>query len=199
MWVVKLGGSLAAANLLEDWLDLLRRHGAGRVVIVPGGGPFADQVRSAQDHWRFDDPVAHHMALLAMEQFALMLTGLRPDLVPVRSARAIQVALRGAGIPVWLPAAMLEHHPDVAQSWDVTSDSLAAWLAAQMGAQRLILVKSCARPMLEASVNELSRQGILDAAFPAFNARGRHRLCLLDKHDLLPMRDMLLDADPRGM
>ncbi len=117
----------------------------------------------------------------------------------VRSARAIQVALRGAGIPVWLPAAMLEHHPDVAQSWDVTSDSLAAWLAAQMGAQRLILVKSCARPMLEASVNELSRQGILDAAFPAFNARGRHRLCLLDKHDLLPMRDMLLDADPRGM
>ena len=74
MWVVKLGGSLCEqapeTSPLRDWLDLLVCEGAGRVVIVPGGGKFADAVRGAQAQWCFDDLTAHNMALLAMSQTA---------------------------------------------------------------------------------------------------------------------------------
>ena len=37
--VVKLGGSHAFSSELRDWLAAIV-HGAGHVVIVPGGGPF---------------------------------------------------------------------------------------------------------------------------------------------------------------
>ena len=41
MRVVKLGGSLSGAPELKAWLAALA-GAAGRVVLVPGGGPFAD-------------------------------------------------------------------------------------------------------------------------------------------------------------
>ena len=66
MWVVKIGGSVCADTLLPQWLDLLVKLGGGRVVVVCGGGSFADEVRRVQAHWAFDDLAAHNMAVLAM-------------------------------------------------------------------------------------------------------------------------------------
>ena len=44
-WVVKLGGSVASSPFLEDWLRTLA-GGGGRLVVIPGGGPFAEAVRA---------------------------------------------------------------------------------------------------------------------------------------------------------
>ena len=56
---------------------------------------------------------------------------------------------------------------DIRPSWDVTSDSLAAWLARHIGAQHLVLAKSCAVPAeLSGDARALSAAGIVDAAFP---------------------------------
>src|SRR5580692_10060673 len=96
--VVKLGGSQAFSAHLSDWLDAVAL-GAGRVVIVPGGGPFADAVRTAQPAMGFDDRAAHHMALLAMEQFGCALAGLRRSLSPAGSVAAIHAALRAGAVP----------------------------------------------------------------------------------------------------
>jgi 5-(aminomethyl)-3-furanmethanol phosphate kinase len=63
--VIKLGGSFSADPMLKLWLDTIVEHGNGKVVIVPGGGPYADEVRAAQRCWHFDDAIAHRMALLA--------------------------------------------------------------------------------------------------------------------------------------
>ena len=103
--VVKLGGSLAFAPALTEWLAALAASG-GRVVLVPGGGPFADQVRDAQRRRRFDDATAHRMALLAMEQYGLMLCGLHPALHPAKSRAEIRRLRREGLVPVWLPSAM---------------------------------------------------------------------------------------------
>ena len=48
MWIVKLGGSLLGAEELTHWLELLARYSDGKIIIVPGGGIFADAVREAQ-------------------------------------------------------------------------------------------------------------------------------------------------------
>ena len=76
MWIVKLGGSLERDALLPRWLELLAELGGGRVVIVPGGGGFADQARAAQAWWQLDDLPAHNMAVLGMAQSAAMMQGL---------------------------------------------------------------------------------------------------------------------------
>ena len=76
MWVVKLGGSLQSFPGLRDWVRLIAEQGGGRVVLVPGGGQFADAVRAAQRTAGFDDRTAHGMALFAMEQYGLMLAAL---------------------------------------------------------------------------------------------------------------------------
>ena len=85
MWVLKIGGSLQNAGNLPDFLTMLAEHAAGRVVIVPGGGVFADHVRELQAETNLDDVTAHGMALRAMEQFGTMLIAYASELQPARS------------------------------------------------------------------------------------------------------------------
>ena len=80
MIVVKLGGSLSQSDALIKCLNSIEQRYAGSaVVIVPGGGAFADQVRMAQQHWQFNDETAHRMAILAMQQMALLMNGLKDE------------------------------------------------------------------------------------------------------------------------
>ena len=94
LWVVKIGGSLAGSPALSAWLGVLSHCRNPGIVIVPGGGPFADEVRKAQWVSGFDDGLAHRMALLAMEQYGLMLSGLSQDLHPASSKTAIRTIHR---------------------------------------------------------------------------------------------------------
>ena len=173
--VVKLGGSLASSrDRLAGWLDRLGRF-AGRVVLVPGGGPFADRVRQEQARLGFSDTAAHHLALLAMEQFGRILIDLRPGLLPADSRAAIRRTLRGAAVPVWMPARMVVGRPEVPESWTVTSDSLALWLASQIGARDVALIKSAPAPAGRLAAEDLVKDGLVDAAFPGFLRRARVR------------------------
>jgi len=162
--VVKLGGSHAFTAHLRSWLTALaecRDH----VVVVPGGGPFADMVRSAQRRMGFDDRAAHHMALLAMEQYGCALASLEPSFVLAATPETI-AAVRGHGVAVWTPTAMALAADDIAMSWDVTSDSLAAWLAPRIGASRLLLVKAIAVPSPRVAAADLVAAGLVDPQFP---------------------------------
>jgi 5-(aminomethyl)-3-furanmethanol phosphate kinase len=169
--VVKLGGSHAFSHHLTAWLDALA-PAAGRVVIVPGGGPFADAVRAAQPQMGFDDRAAHRMALLAMEQYACALSSLRAPLIIAQGAAGIRTNLRAGKVPVWAPSRMALRAKDVPWSWDVTSDSLAAWLAGVLRAKLLLLVKSIAPLPAPARASELAARGVVDAAFPRFLGAG---------------------------
>ena len=164
--VVKLGGSYAFSSVLKGWIDAVAAY-AGHVVVVPGGGPFADTVRAAQPKMGFDDRAAHEMALLAMEQYGCALASLGGWRLAV-SAAAIRDVLREGGVPVWSPTPMLRDANDVPSSWDVTSDSLAAWLAGRIGAKRVLLVKQLEPPAGPLRASELVADGIIDPAFPRF-------------------------------
>jgi 5-(aminomethyl)-3-furanmethanol phosphate kinase len=169
--IVKLGGSLAEAGTLRRWLDTILAQGGGRTVIVPGGGEFADGVRAAQNRLRFSDRTAHRMALLAMQQYALLLHDLAPALRPCADEAQIAAALAAGSIALWLPSAMVETDPTISESWDVTSDSLAAWLAWRVGGTQLVLVKSAPAPAPPLSPERLAALGFVDAAFPTYAAK----------------------------
>ena len=165
--VVKLGGSYAFSSNLKNWIDAIAA-GAGRVVVAPGGGPFADAVRTAQARMGFDDRAAHRMALLAMDQYCYALANLRTELKLVASATAIRRVLLDGGVPVWSATRMVCAAKDIPWSWEVTSDSLAAWLAGRIGAKRVLLVKHVEPPAGPLRAHELVANGIVDQAFPRF-------------------------------
>ena len=175
--IIKLGGSQALAVELGFWLAAIAER-SGAVVLVPGGGLFADAVRTAQGQIGFGDPAAHHMALLAMEQFGCALTSLNAKFVLAASASTIQNQLSRGLVPVWAASEMVLSAPEIPCSWDVTSDSLSAWLAGRIGAERLVLLKSVKPPADPISAAELVARGIVDAAFPAFLADSGAQACI---------------------
>lgn len=162
MWVVKLGGSLSEDISLKEWLWSLSEYGGGKVVLVPGGGRFADQVRVLQQHWKINDRIAHCMAILAMHQTGLLFLGLEPRLMLARTEEIGEV-LRQGKTAVWLPEIAELDRAGIPASWAVTSDSLAAWLAGKLHAGRLVLVKAKTPPSLDPL--DLRDSGLVDEAF----------------------------------
>lgn len=192
MWVVKIGGSLSHDPVLRKWLTELAEVGGGRVVIVPGGGDFADKVRQYQAEWRFNDLAAHNMCLLAMTQYALLMQGLRPELVLASSEAKIRRALRDGRVAVWVPTALMRDTPDSMSNWDTTSDSLAAWLSTMLNAERLMVVKSCPIDVDE-SLESLAANGVVDRRFADYVREANYLVDLVNKDDVELMRDRLLN------
>jgi aspartokinase-like uncharacterized kinase len=197
MWVIKIGGSLCHKISLARWLDQVACFGPGQVVVVPGGGPFADEVRAAQGAWGVPDATAHRMALLAMDQFGELLLGLRPDLVAAANPLEVRWALANGRVPVWL-AGRDATVDDLPATWEITSDSLAAFLAGQLGAGDLLLVKSVALAESSASAAELADRGWLDAGFPPFLAGAGFSAWLVEREDHEHLRDFLYAGVPLG-
>jgi aspartokinase-like uncharacterized kinase len=163
MIIIKLGGSLESAKTLLHCLNRIeQQYRNQKVVIVTGGGAFAEQVRITQQHWGFNDECAHAMALLAMQQMAWLVKGLKADIELAHSVRAIQQSQ--SNIVVWSPDIDELNNAGIPATWDITSDSLAAWLADTLSADELLMIKSAAIDNT-LSLAQLAERGIIDKAF----------------------------------
>jgi aspartokinase-like uncharacterized kinase len=140
--VVKVGGALSPVpGALDDVARALASLARSRpVVVIPGGGPFAEQVRRTQHDLGLSETAAHWMAILAMDQYAHVLADRLPG---ARLADDLD-ALRGARIgevSILAPYRWLRRTDPLPHTWDATSDSIAAVAAAGLGARELWLVK----------------------------------------------------------
>jgi aspartokinase-like uncharacterized kinase len=161
MQVVKIGGSLYDTPELKKWLKQLAKAAKDdSIIIVPGGGPFADTVRDAQKKWRFDNQQAHHMALLAMAQYGILMHGLQQQSTLFYFQPS---SPHPTGLNIWIPNEELLKQSSIAQNWDVTSDSLALWLSQQLTAKQLCLIKRV-RPRTN-SIRQLTESNLLDKEF----------------------------------
>jgi len=141
--VVKVGGGVLAD---ADGFDaVLAAIGAAarhrRLLIVPGGGPFADAVREVDRRFKLRDEAAHWMAVLAMDQYAYVVATRLAGGAIVAERREIGAVLAAGRVPVLAPSRWLRDADPLPHSWDVTSDSLAAWIAGQVGTPRLVVIK----------------------------------------------------------
>jgi 5-(aminomethyl)-3-furanmethanol phosphate kinase len=141
--VVKVGGGLSATpGALElvgrALAEAGRRH---RLLVVPGGGPFADAVREFDRREGLSADAAHWMAILAMDQYAYVLVERIPGAVLVADPGAIGGALPGPGVAVLAPSRWLRAADVLPHDWAATSDSAAAYVAGALDAERLVLIK----------------------------------------------------------
>ncbi|MEM3162537.1 MAG: delta 1-pyrroline-5-carboxylate synthetase [Candidatus Bathyarchaeia archaeon] len=140
--VIKVGGSLSAdppaLRALCQFLGFLAEK--YRILIVPGGGGFADAVRHYDGLYGLPAAAAHKMAILAMDQYGLMLGSLTPKSFTTYSLTEACRA-KGGSLPILLPSRLMFQRDPLESSWHVTSDSIAAYIAAEAHARRLILAK----------------------------------------------------------
>jgi 5-(aminomethyl)-3-furanmethanol phosphate kinase len=114
-------------------------------------------------------------------------------LQPARSESEIAAVAREGSTPVWLPLDLLREGPDELTTWDVTSDSLALWLANRLNAERLVVVKSCAIDP-ELSLAQLSEQGVLDRRFATMAASATMPIQVLEHTALAEVSVQLSSA-----
>ncbi len=141
--VIKIGGGLLAqAGCLDSVLEQIAIIGRDEsVLVVPGGGPFADAVRDVDRRVGLSDDAAHWMAILAMDQYAHLIASRLRNGSLITASREISPALEDGRIPVLAPYHWIREDDPLPHSWDVTSDSISAWIAGQVGAARLVLIK----------------------------------------------------------
>jgi 5-(aminomethyl)-3-furanmethanol phosphate kinase len=150
--VAKVGGSLYDDPRLGDGLRAWLAEQAAPVMVVPGGGPFAGAVRGIDRVHGLGEDAAHWLAIRSLSvagQFLELLMGRPQSRFPIRVVDCHDFFRRNDVTP---------------HTWDVTSDSLAAAVAARTAARKLVLLKSVDIPPIPWGI--AAANGWVDPHFP---------------------------------
>ena len=170
--VVKLGGSLLAWSGLREALRAWRSRQAPAIdVLVVGGGVAADWIRQADQLHELGDDAAHQLAIQAMQLNARLAEAIWPEALTLTSLEAIRHRSLAPGLwilqpwPALADAEQAKYGAVLPHTWNVTSDSIAAWVAQAADADELVLLKSDLPP--DSAIGACAASGYVDRYFPA--------------------------------
>jgi aspartokinase-like uncharacterized kinase len=140
--VIKIGGSLA---IYPERLKILcsklsaasKKH---KILLVPGGGEFADAVRIVDKRFSLSDSVSNRMAILGMDQYGLLLSDLITNSQVINQLDHVTNVFDLNKLPVFLPSNFMLRNNPLENSWNVTSDSIAVYIANQLHIKKVVLV-----------------------------------------------------------
>ena len=167
--VVKVGGSLLQIPDLSVRLNKWLRNGSFQTILVPGGGGAADWIRKLDHVYRFSEVTSHWLAIRAMSLNAHVLSEVMGGVSVIECVK--DVLLQDGSQIAWIldPQKMLCEKSKGSDrglpcTWDVTGDSIAAWVTHQVSASTLFLLK--AAPLEDINcVRQAVDRGLLDSYF----------------------------------
>ncbi len=175
MICLKIGGSTLKDHTIEKCLDLIT-YAEKKILIIPGGGEYANLVRKEQKRLGFDDLTAHNLCILSMIKVSRIIKSLmKIDVELIKNIKKFSSSTNKS-IGIWLPEKEIAESINRHTNWENTSDSLALMVSKKINAEALIIIKSCVVPerirhnnffaLNKVEIEWLSDNNILDKAFP---------------------------------
>ncbi|MBU4536063.1 MAG: delta 1-pyrroline-5-carboxylate synthetase [Euryarchaeota archaeon] len=133
-WVVKIGGSLFPENAIKLVQSLVGKD----VMIICGGGNFANIIREYDQELKFSDDAAHEAAILCMDIMGNLLADKVPGAQCVDNLYQANMILKNNKTPIFLPSRLIHYLDPLEHSWNVTSDSISLYISQILQAKLLI-------------------------------------------------------------
>ena len=189
--VIKLGGSLLDwQQLSARFRDWMNAQSPALNLLLVGGGEVVERFRKLDQLHHFDPQFVHWVAVDLMSLNAPLASRILslPGIVSTRASLHAILSNPQSSEPTQLfknkvvliqPTAFYSRELNdpsnypLPETWDCTSDSIAAYLAMLLGAEELVLLKSTladGQPELVASREQfvqLADDGLVDRVFPA--------------------------------
>ena len=168
--IMELCGTRTAADFWLKSADILAYSGALMLVLIfsnPHTESLADAIRDAFARHRLDEASAHWLCIRLLGVTAELVARLLPEAVLVKQFDEITSASPATLLAIFDPEQFLrdETVDPLPHSWDVTSDSIAARVAARLDTAELVLLKSHL-PSGHATLQEAAHAGFVDRYFP---------------------------------
>ena len=133
--IVKIGGSL-----FPDYaIDLAKRLENTNSCIVLGGGEFANLIRKYNDEIKFTEETNHWTAIDCMDIIAKLVNDKVESTKLAYSIDDVNQIADEGFTPIFAVSEFLKTEDPFECSWDVTSDSIAAYISHLLNAKLLIV------------------------------------------------------------
>jgi len=142
--VIKVGGNILLNHVdsIKPLFRTISEQGKFlRLIVVPGGGSLANEVRRMHKEYKLSDSTAHFMAILAIDQNAFMINQFLEGSKVVFDPSDARRTTKGHQVAILAPFRLMLNRDPLPHSWSVTSDSIAAYVAKTVKAEKLILLK----------------------------------------------------------
>ena len=133
--VVKIGGSLFPKHAIELAKELDNTDS----VIILGGGEFANLIRKYDDEIHFSDETNHWRAIDCMDIIAKLVDDKVNSTRLVHSISEVKQISDEGFTPIFVVSDFLKKEDPFECSWDVTSDSIAAYVSHLLNANLFIV------------------------------------------------------------
>lgn len=141
-WMIKVGGSLfpenaiALCKAIKIFMDSKKFN--QRIMLICGGGEFANKIRGYDSELNFSDSSTHNTAIMCMDIVGTLLADKVEDFITVKSIEEADLMCDQNKIPVLLPSTLIEKLDPLEHSWRVSSDSIACFISNLVKAKLLI-------------------------------------------------------------
>jgi len=143
--VFKIGGKILEnsnniKSAISQLTHLYEEKILQKIIVIPGGGSFANFVRSLDKALQIGDELAHWIAIYSMNYNGMMLNRKYPYLETIEKLKSFQDAKQM--FCIFLPYSFLREDDTLPHNWDVTSDSIALFVANKLKLSQCFLIKN---------------------------------------------------------
>lgn len=147
--MVKIGGKILENNedlnaTIFQLQSLIEEGYIQSIVIIAGGGTWANFIRQLDNEFKLGDDLSHWMAIYAMDLNGIHMQEDFPFINLINDFKKLRETvsdLNNNPISIFLPYNYLKEKDPLPHSWDVTSDSINIFFAKELGLNESYLIK----------------------------------------------------------
>ncbi len=142
--IFKIGGKILDdfENLnssLSQLTQIFNESLLDKIILIPGGGSFANFIRKVYNELKFTEEIAHWMSIISMNYNGLELNKKFPSLQITENFEKLKE--NNKMFCIFLPYEYLKDNDRLPHSWDVTSDSISLFIAKELKLDECYFIK----------------------------------------------------------